>query len=101
MLWIDACYRVCSMAGWKDEAKWLKAARELNFSPEQRKRVLSARDDALGTLHQCVSCKSQCFSTCTSLVVSEGCAIKQARQARAVVVPRLGRLPRCASVCTF
>lgn len=41
------------MKGWKEEAKWLKAARELNFSVEQRKRVLAARDDALSTLHQC------------------------------------------------
>jgi hypothetical protein len=41
------------MRGWKEEGKWLKAARELDFTPEQRKRVLSARDEALGILHEC------------------------------------------------
>jgi hypothetical protein len=43
---------VCSMRGWKEEGKWLKAARELDFTPEQRKRVLGARDEALGILHE-------------------------------------------------
>ena len=43
------------MRGWKEEGKWLKAARELDFTPEQRKRVLGARDEALGILHECVS----------------------------------------------
>lgn len=41
------------MSGWKEEGKWLKAARELDFTPEQRKRVLAARDEALGILHEC------------------------------------------------
>ena len=41
------------MKGWKDEGKWRKAARELNFSAEQRKRVLVAREEALATLNQC------------------------------------------------
>ena len=46
------------MGGWKEEGKWLKAARELDFTSEQRKRVLAARDEALGILHECVSVRS-------------------------------------------
>jgi hypothetical protein len=56
-------YRVCSMRGWKEEGKWLKAARELDFTPEQRKRVLGARDEALGILHECAPPACCCLSS--------------------------------------
>mmetsp|Transcript_21092 Transcript_21092/g.63458 ORF Transcript_21092/g.63458 Transcript_21092/m.63458 type:complete len:540 (-) Transcript_21092:1209-2828(-) len=41
---------VCSLKGWKDERKWIKAAENINFTKEQRTRVLAFREEALAKL---------------------------------------------------
>lgn len=43
---------VCSMKGWKDEKKWLQAARALEFNPEQQRKVLLFREQSLQHLHE-------------------------------------------------
>jgi hypothetical protein len=47
------CRRVCSMKGWKDEQKWLQAARALEFNPEQQRKVLLFREQSLQHLQEC------------------------------------------------
>lgn len=45
--------RVCSLgAGWKDEDKWINAAKQLNFSREQKERIFDARKDMLAKLEK-------------------------------------------------
>jgi hypothetical protein len=52
--------RVCSLsAGWKDEEKWLRAARALNLSREQVQKILVARQEMLATLQRCAAPGSQ------------------------------------------
>lgn len=54
---LDGCCtcRVCSLKGWKDERKWIKAAENINFTKEQRTRVLAFREEALAKLKKCTS----------------------------------------------
>ena len=44
--------RVCSLKGWKDETKWIKAAQDLNLTAEQQTRALSLRTTTLKTLQR-------------------------------------------------
>lgn len=41
---------VCSLRGWKDEGKWLRAAKAIDFNAEQRNKVLIFRQQALECL---------------------------------------------------
>lgn len=40
------------MKGWKDEQKWLQAARALEFNPEQQRKVLLFREQSLQHLQE-------------------------------------------------
>lgn len=45
-------YRCSTLRGWKDERKWLRAAKMLNFTAQQRTRILSARSEMLEKLQR-------------------------------------------------
>ena len=44
---------MCSLKGWKDEGKWVKAAQDLTLTAEQQKRALGLRSSTLKTLQRC------------------------------------------------
>ena len=53
--WLDRrrrLRRVCSLKGWKDEGKWIKAAQDLNLTADQQKRALALRTATLTTLQR-------------------------------------------------
>ena len=47
--------RACSLKGWKDEGKWIKAATAVELTPQQRTRVLAFREEALAKLRGCAT----------------------------------------------
>lgn len=42
---------LCSLKGWKDEGKWLRAAKAVDLTTKQRNKVLVFREQALECLH--------------------------------------------------
>ena len=64
--------RCRTLAGWKDEKKWLIAAQELNFSAEQRSRIMRARADMLAKLEECGHCLSACLRIVSGSVCMHG-----------------------------